>query len=132
MSIKSLKNNPDFWVLVSIATLGLLGSIVFGLKSWPYMQFVSFSLLAISIGVGFFNQNINRAFYDIFLNKSQGNLKPVGTLRQRAFIRVQNSVNNGKVFVSSEPDGIYIRLAGNENEGEAYSETKVKVYDYER
>jgi hypothetical protein len=35
------------------------------------------------------------------------------------------------VFVSVEDDGIYIRLAGDENNGEAFSEKKIKVYDYE-
>jgi len=58
------------------------------------------------------------------------NLKIRGTARERAFIRVQNTINNKKVFVSVEDDGIYIRLAGDENNGEAFNENKVKVYDY--
>jgi hypothetical protein len=58
------------------------------------------------------------------------NLKIRGTARERAFIRVQNTINNKKVFVSVEEDGIYIRLAGDENNGEAFNENKVKVYDY--
>jgi hypothetical protein len=60
------------------------------------------------------------------------NLKVRGSNRERAFIRVQNTLKNGKVFVSLEEDGIYIRLAGDENQGEAFAEKKVKVYDYEK
>lgn len=64
--------------------------------------------------------------------KNKSNLKLRGGNKERAYVRVQNALNNGKVFVSQEEDGIYIRLAGNENEGEAFSEHKIKVYTYER
>lgn len=78
------------------------------------------------------NQELYKSLITLLFGSSKSNLKAIGSNRQKAFIRVQNTINNRKVFVSSEEDGIYIRLAGDENEGEAFSEMKVKVYDYER
>ena len=42
--------------------------------------------------------------------------------------KVCNTLNNGKYMVDIREDGIYIRLAGNEDSGYAFSEEFVKVY----
>ncbi len=132
MSIKNLKANPDFWILLCLFCMSLIGVIVFSIKGWLILQVISICLLVMSVFVLFLNQEIYKSITTLLFGPSKTNLKAVGSNRQKAFIRVQNTINNRKVFVSSEEDGIYIRLAGNENEGEAFSEVKVKVYDYER
>lgn len=132
MSIKNLKANPDFWILLCLFCMSLIGVIVFSIKGWMILQIISICLVFMSVFVFFLNQEIYKSMTTLLFGSSKTNLKAVGSNRQKAFIRVQNTINNRKVFVSSEEDGIYIRLAGNENEGEAFSEVKVKVYDYER
>lgn len=132
MSIKNLKANPDFWILLCLFCMSLIGVIVFSIKGWMILQVISICLVFMSVFVFFLNQEIYKSMTTLLFGSSKTNLKAIGSNRQKAFIRVQNTINNRKVFVSSEEDGIYIRLAGNENEGEAFSEVKVKVYDYER
>ena len=132
MSIKNLKNNPDFWILFCLFCLSSIGLIVFSIKEWVIPQVISICLIFMSAFVFLLNQELYKSLITLLFGSSKSNLKAIGSNRQKAFIRVQNTINNRKVFVSSEEDGIYIRLAGNENEGEAFSEIKVKVYDYER
>lgn len=132
MSIKNLKNNPDFWILFCLFCLSSIGLIVFSINEWVILQVISICLIFISAFVFLLNQELYKSLITFLFGSSKSNLKAIGSNRQKAFIRVQNTINNRKVFVSSEEDGIYIRLAGNENEGEAFSEIKVKVYDYER
>ena len=43
------------------------------------------------------------------------------------FRRVLNTLRENKVMVVTQPDGIYIRLAGTESKGQSFSNTFVKV-----
>ena len=43
------------------------------------------------------------------------------------FTRVLNTLRENKVMVSTREDGIYIRLAGDEDKGESFSKTFVRV-----
>jgi hypothetical protein len=132
MSIKNIKSNPENISLIALCVIFSLAIINSISKEWYSLAAVSsfFLLLSLFMLLSIFKID-KKIMIRLFGNTNQ-NLTPNGSSRRRAFIRVQNTINNGKVFVSSEEDGIYIRLAGNENEGEAFSEHKVKVYDYER
>jgi len=112
-------------VLSVVGTFGLIG---FSLAGIVYMAMLSCLLLAASVLLGL--SVLKGEGVVIFPPKTNG-LRVRGSNRERAYLRVQNTINNGKVTVSVEDDGIYIRLAGDENRGEAFSEKKVKVYDYE-
>jgi len=48
------------------------------------------------------------------------------------FRRVLNTLRENKVMVKSEPDGIYIRMAGNINMGECFSTEWAKVKSIEK
>ena len=47
------------------------------------------------------------------------------------FKRVLNTLRNNKVMVQTKEDGIYIRMAGNENNGECFSTAFVKVKSFD-
>lgn len=53
------------------------------------------------------------------------------TFKGRSFSRVLNTLRRNKVMVTTLPDGIYIRLAGDEKLGEACSEKLVKVLSFD-
>ena len=46
------------------------------------------------------------------------------------FRRVLNTLRENKVMVDTRKDGIYIRLAGNEEKGQAFSTEFVKVKSF--
>ncbi len=46
------------------------------------------------------------------------------------FRRVLNTLRENKVMVSTEKDGIYIRMAGDTNKGEAFSLEWAKVISF--
>jgi hypothetical protein len=47
--------------------------------------------------------------------------------KSEAFSRVLNTLSVNKVVVVTKDDGIYIRMAGDESKGEAFSKEFVKV-----
>lgn len=47
------------------------------------------------------------------------------------FRRVLNTLMENKVMVSTKEDGIYVRMAGNESKGEAFSLEWGKVYSFD-
>ncbi len=51
--------------------------------------------------------------------------------KQEAFLRVLKTLKNNKVMVDTKEDGIYIRLAGKEGNGEAFSLNWAKVLSFE-
>lgn len=121
----------EIFVTAAVGLLGLGGAIYFGISSNTFMMVICIlmALSAVLIGV----VNLDREWgnpFDVFRTAPR-NMKIRGSLKERAYLRVQNTITNGKVFVSVEDDGVYIRLAGDENKGEAYSDKKVKVYEYE-
>lgn len=132
MSIKNIKSSPESITLITLSVVFSLAMIVSIFKAWYSLAAVAFFFLLLTLIILLNAFKIDKKIMIRLFGNTKHNLTPNGSSRRRAFIRVQNTVNNGKVFVSSEEDGIYIRLAGNENEGEAFSEHKVKVYDYER
>lgn len=125
--------NKSAEVLVTFALIfmGVLGTIYFYIERSTFMIVVS--LLLMFAGVGLAIITFDKEWGNPFeaLRPKNPNLRVGGSRKERAYVRVQNTVNNRKIFVSVEEDGIYIRLAGDENHGEAYSDRKVKVYDYE-
>lgn len=125
-----LEKNLSNYITIAI---GVTGLIVFNSQDFLALQIVSILLIVVP---GFLLiPNLRNLWLNLsstLRSKGVSNLKVRGSNRDRAFIRVVNTVKNGKVNVSIEEDGIYIRLSGNENEGEAFSEKKVKVYDYEK
>lgn len=62
-------------------------------------------------------------------NLKRRRIKPTGKHSQRQFQRVLNTLRENKVMVSTEKDGIYIRLAGS-NKDEINSTDWVKVVDF--
>lgn len=50
--------------------------------------------------------------------------------KEKKFISVSKTLTNGKVMVDKRKDGIYIRLAGNESEGEYFTLDWVKILDF--
>lgn len=51
--------------------------------------------------------------------------------KQEAFLRVLKTLKNNKVMVNTKEDGIYIRLAGKEGNGEAFSLDWAKVLSFD-
>jgi len=41
--------------------------------------------------------------------------------KEEAFRRVKNTLNNGKYMIHTKDDGVYIRLAGDGSNGEAFT-----------
>lgn len=125
------------WILL-LGLVGSIGIILFRGQDYLFMQLMC-GLIVMVCAILYFKtdktfdieESYNK-FKKIYFSRGTPNLKLRGGNKERAYIRVQNAIKNGKIFVSQEEDGIYIRLAGNENEGEAYSEHKVKVYTYDR
>ncbi len=50
---------------------------------------------------------------------------------EKPFLSVLNTINAGKIVVATFPDGIYIRMAGNESKGQVFSKEFVKVLSTE-
>jgi hypothetical protein len=126
-----MKWGVEIFVAFVLFLVGVAGAIYFTAVGATFLAALSGMLVVASavmswsvIGKNWFGQFV-------FPTPKGNNLRIRGTKRERAFLRVQNTINNRKVFVSVEDDGIYIRLAGDENNGEAFSEKKIKVYDYE-
>lgn len=127
----------DKRTILIVGSMGLFGIFLFKGHEFLFMRvlcicIVLTALLLFAIFHGSEVGDSLKKFKRKFLGNESPNLKLRGGNKERAYIRVQNAIKNGKVFVSQEEDGIYIRFAGNENEGEAYSEHKVKVYTYEQ
>lgn len=122
---------------IAFFSLGVIGLLLFRDQDFIFMRIISILIMIASLVIylsdahALDTKSLSERIVKLF-KKEKVNLKVRGTNKERAFIRVQNALKNGKVFVSIEDDGIYIRLAGNENEGEAFSSEKVKVYSYER
>lgn len=55
----------------------------------------------------------------------------MGTSRNVAFAAVSKSLKNNKVMIDTREDGIYIRLAGNESKGEAFTLEFAKAYSFD-
>jgi hypothetical protein len=53
------------------------------------------------------------------------------TFKERSFARILNTLRRNKVMVNTLPDGIYIRLSGDEKLGEVCSEKLVKVLSFD-
>ena len=48
-----------------------------------------------------------------------------------AFKRVLNTLRENKVMVATKDDGIYVRMAGNESDGQAFTLEWGKVYSFD-
>lgn len=70
-------------------------------------------------------------FYKRAIKAKQINVDNNLNRKEEAFRRVLNTLNTNNIMVDTREDGIYIRLAGNESEGEAFSKNFVKVLDYQ-
>lgn len=122
-------------VIGIIATLGAAGIFLFVGDDYLPLRLISTGMLIFSLiilAIRYFPELRELDIKKFLPQSPKHNLKIRGTNKERAYIRVQNAVNNRKISISLEDDGVYIRLSGNENEGEAFSDTKVKVYDYEK
>ena len=63
-------------------------------------------------------------------NEHQENLNISDVSRSSVYKSVLKTLRNNKVMVKTENDGIYIRLAGNEEEGECFSLDWAKVISF--
>lgn len=50
---------------------------------------------------------------------------------ETAFVRVLNTLKKNKVMVAIKQDGVYIRLAGDENKGEAFTKHWICAYHFD-
>jgi hypothetical protein len=57
---------------------------------------------------------------------------PHDTKEATEFKKVLNTLRENKVMVSTKDDGIYIRLAGNENSGYSFSTEWAKVKSFKQ
>jgi len=69
-------------------------------------------------------------FYKRAIKEKQININNPINQKEEAFKRVLNTLNTNRIIVGTREDGIYIRLAGDINDGEAFSLNFVKVLDY--
>lgn len=121
--------------LIGLTLIGIVGIFVF-------RSFDIIPLMIMSLGISIISSillviSLDPEWGDPFklkkfkFKRKDTNMKIIGSNKQKAFLKVLNTINNKKIAVSIENDGIYIRLAGDENHGEAFNEKKCKVYDYE-
>lgn len=61
------------------------------------------------------------------LRREHIDVNPKNTDETNSFIRVLNTLRRNKVVVVTKDDGIYVRLAGDESTGEAFSLEFAKV-----
>ena len=59
-------------------------------------------------------------------------IQPNSDRNLQGFTRVLNTLRQNLIMVTTKDDGIYIRLAGDEKLGFAFSETFTKVYSFEK
>ncbi len=62
----------------------------------------------------------------------QSHIHVTGDTQRDEFKRVLNTLRVNKVMVDTREDGIYIRMAGNESEGECFTYEWAKVKSFKR
>ena len=66
------------------------------------------------------------------LKKKLITINPDTSHSEQEFRRVFNTLREKRIMVKKEKDGIYIRMAGDRNKGQAFSLEWGKVISYER
>jgi hypothetical protein len=64
------------------------------------------------------------------LRKRHIHVNPSDKTQSAEFRRVLNTLRENKIMVVTKDDGIYIRLAGDQNKGQSFSSEFVKVKSF--
>lgn len=81
-----------------------------------------------SVGVMYFSNDFGNPFELFKKVPKRLNEKVFGTKRDIAIQKVNNTIKNKNYTLEYIAGEVYIRLNGDENNGEAYSDTPVKIY----
>jgi len=66
------------------------------------------------------------------LKQEHIDIEKINMPQRKAFCRVLNTLRTNKIVVDTREDGIYIRLAGDESKGEAFSLDFARVVSFEK